>query len=84
MDRLTQTHQFRSHWIQNNTTALREFASGLADLERTRGEVRERRVLLRSTASPTAPASNPGPVSFLRWLQMTPVCTASGLAPIRA
>jgi hypothetical protein len=50
MDRLLQTHQFRSHWIQNNTPALREFASGLADLERTRGEVRERRVLLRSNA----------------------------------
>ena len=51
MERLIQTHQFRSHWIQNNTPSLREFVSGLADLERARGEVRERRVLLRSNAS---------------------------------
>ena len=54
MDRLTQTHQFRTHWIQNNTPVLKEFASGLADLERTRGEVRERRVLLRSNVQNTA------------------------------
>jgi hypothetical protein len=59
MDRLTQTHQFRSHWIQNNTTALREFASGLADLERTRGEVRERRVLLRANALPDGTSVEP-------------------------
>lgn len=59
MDRLLQTHQFRSHWIQNNTSDLREFASGLADLERTRGEVRERRVLLRSNASADASGFEP-------------------------
>jgi hypothetical protein len=51
MDRLAQTHQFRTHWIQNNTAALKEFASGLADLERTSGQMQERRVLLRTNAS---------------------------------
>src|SRR5262249_19304143 len=49
MDRLVQTPHFRSYWIQRNTSSLREFASGLADLERTAGEYSERRLLLRST-----------------------------------
>jgi hypothetical protein len=59
MDHLVQTHQFRSHWIQNNTAALREFSSGLADLERTTAEFRERRVLLRSNASPDGSTFEP-------------------------
>lgn len=49
MSGLSRTYQFGSHWIQSNAPDLRQFASGLADLERTRGEIRERRVLLRAT-----------------------------------
>ena len=51
MERLAGTFHFRSYWVQGNVADLREFRSGLADLERTRGEVTERRVLLRSTAA---------------------------------
>jgi hypothetical protein len=50
MATLARTYQFRSHWVQGNVPDLREFSSGLADLERVRGEIRERRVLLRATA----------------------------------
>lgn len=49
MSSLARTYQFRSHWVQGNVPELRQFASGLADLERARGEMRERRVLLRAT-----------------------------------
>jgi hypothetical protein len=52
MERLAGSVHFRSYWVQRNTTGLREFRSGLADLERARGEFRERRVMLR--ASPGA------------------------------
>jgi hypothetical protein len=51
MTSLARTYQFRSHWVQGNVPDLREFSSGLADLERVRGEIRERRVLLRATPS---------------------------------
>ena len=53
LDRLEQAPQFRSHWVQRNAAALREFSSGVADLERAGGEMRERRVLLRSNATAT-------------------------------
>jgi hypothetical protein len=55
LGRLEQVPQFRSHWVQRGTS-LREFSSGLADLERANGEVRERRVLLR--ANPAAAISD--------------------------
>jgi hypothetical protein len=51
LDRLEQAPQFRSHWVQRDAAALREFSSGLADLERASGEIRERRVLLRANAA---------------------------------
>lgn len=58
MASLSRAYQFRSHWIQENVPDLRQFSSGLADLEHARGEVRERRVLLRATP---AEASNGTP-----------------------
>ena len=60
MERLAASFQFRSYWIQRNTPQLREFASGLADLERVAGELRERRVLLRPTpATDLTPSETP-------------------------
>jgi hypothetical protein len=49
MANLTRSYAFRSHWVQGNVPDLRQFSSGLADLERSGGEIRERRVLLRTT-----------------------------------
>ena len=57
MERLAGTFHFRSYWVQRNVGDLREFRSGLADLERVRGEMRERRVLLRLTAGTDQTAS---------------------------
>ena len=51
LDRLLETPHFRSYWVQRNSRDLSEFSSGLADLERVRGEIRERRVLLRTNAA---------------------------------
>jgi hypothetical protein len=56
---LARTYQFRSHWVQGNVPELRQFSAGLADLERARGELRERRVLLRS-ATEVATESSEG------------------------
>jgi hypothetical protein len=57
LERLAGTFHFRSYWVQRNVGDLREFRSGLADLERVRGEMRERRVLLRSSAGADQTAS---------------------------
>ena len=57
LERLMPSFYFRSYWVQRNGTTLREFSSGLADLERARGEMRERRVLIRATPT-TGSAGN--------------------------
>jgi hypothetical protein len=48
---------FRSYWIQRNTSEVKLYWAGLADLHRTTAEIREDRVLLRRTpgAAATAP-----------------------------
>jgi hypothetical protein len=55
MASLARTFQFRSYWVQRNVPDLRQFSSGLADLDRMSGEIRERRVLLRAAPSESAP-----------------------------
>lgn len=48
---VTRTPQFRTYWIQQNVTAMRQYESSLSDLFRAPGEYREERVLLpKSTA----------------------------------
>ncbi len=79
MERLLGASHFRSYWVQRNATELGQFSSGLADLERVRGEVRERRVLLRpngaaglgdETAAGQVLAAVPDDAGFYRaWLQ---------------
>ena len=49
LKRLIATPHFRSYWIQRNSGDLREFSSGLADLEQSSGEFREHRVMIRGT-----------------------------------
>ena len=49
LQRLLASPQFRSYWVQRNASSLREFTAGLADLERTSGNIEERRILLRAT-----------------------------------
>jgi hypothetical protein len=68
LESLVKTPHFRSYWAQRNSSALKEFSAGAADLDRARGEFRERRVLLRTNA--TAGVTDESAVSQL--LAMTP------------
>jgi hypothetical protein len=52
--RLTVEPHFRSYWIQRNVAELRDFSAGVADLEQSSAEIRERRVLLRANSSSAA------------------------------
>lgn len=54
MATLARTYAFRSHWVQGNSSDLRQFSAGLADLEQASGEIRERRVLVRAVPAEAA------------------------------
>ena len=50
LERTAKTPQFRSYWIHQNVSEVRQFASEVADLKFGASEVREDRVLLRRKA----------------------------------
>ncbi len=52
LERIKRTPYFRSYWIQRNTGELAQFGSAMVDLDRTAGEFRERRTLLRTEPAP--------------------------------
>ncbi len=47
-DKLARSPHFRSYWIQQNITELKQYTAALADAGRASGELRENRVLLRN------------------------------------
>ena len=49
-ERVARTPHFRSYWVEGNTRDLMSFNAVIADLDRTPGEWRERRSLLRAEA----------------------------------
>ena len=48
MPLLVKSPHFRSYWIQRNVTALKQYSAEVADLYRSKTEIREERVLLKS------------------------------------
>ncbi|MGA7832217.1 MAG: hypothetical protein WCA21_14765 [Terracidiphilus sp.] len=55
LEKIVISPYFRSYWIQQNITEMKQYASVVSDLYRSNGNDREERVLLRRTAL-TAPA----------------------------
>jgi len=59
MEKITATHQFRSHWIQDNVEPMAEYSAAVSDLYRSGNVYREERVLLRKPAN--ADSAKPDP-----------------------
>jgi hypothetical protein len=49
MEALAGNTYFRSYWVQRNVSDVRRFLSGVADITRTPGEIREQRLFLKRT-----------------------------------
>ena len=54
LETLVKQPHFRSYWVQQNITELRQYSSAVSDLTRTPSEIREERVLLRAEEKPVA------------------------------
>lgn len=54
---VTKTPQFRTYWIQQNITELRQYESSISDLYRSANEYREERALLLKTVDSPSPSS---------------------------
>jgi hypothetical protein len=62
LEALVRSVYFRSYWIQRNASVLRQYWAGVADLNRTGGNIVESRVFLRA---PDAAAASSATVSNL-------------------
>ena len=49
LEALAENTYFRSYWVQRNASDVRRFLSGVADIHRTSGEIREQRLFLKRT-----------------------------------
>lgn len=47
LEKIVPSPYFRSYWVQRNITEMKQYASAISDLYRSRDEFREERVLLR-------------------------------------
>jgi hypothetical protein len=48
-DKLSKSPHFRSYWVQQNITELKQYSAAIADAGRASGELRENRVLIRGS-----------------------------------
>jgi hypothetical protein len=63
-DKIVPSPYFRSYWVQQNVTDMKQYAAAISDLFRSNGEYREERVLLKRTAE-AASADESGAVADL-------------------
>lgn len=54
LSEVAKTPQFRSYWVQQNITEMRQYESSITDLYRSTGEYREERALLLKAATPVS------------------------------
>jgi hypothetical protein len=54
IETLVKEPHFRSYWVQENITELKQYSAAVSDLTRTPAEIREERVLLRAEEKPAA------------------------------
>jgi len=56
LEKIVPSPYFRTYWVQQNITDMKQYSAAVSDLFRSRKEYREERVLLRKTSPPQTPA----------------------------
>jgi hypothetical protein len=56
LERIVPSPYFRTYWVQQNITDMKQYSAAVSDLFRSSKEYREERVLLRKTPPPPIPA----------------------------
>ena len=65
LEKLVPSPYFRSYWVQNNITEMKQYRAALCDLHRDPREYREERVLLRKNSTRAAVAADAEPLLAL-------------------
>jgi hypothetical protein len=77
MEKIVSSPYFRSYWIQQNITDMKQYSSAICDLVRSGTEYREERVLLKRGAAAGEPdQKDKGSTSLADLLRLVPAKTA--------
>jgi hypothetical protein len=74
LEKIVASPYFRSYWIQQNITDMKQYSAAVSDLTRSGKEYREERVLLRKDVAHEAPESK-GPAAVAEILSLVPANT---------
>ena len=81
LEKIVPSPYFRSYWIQQNITDMKQYASAISDLTRSGNEYREERTLFRAAALKDAPDAK-GPSAVAEILRLVP--STAGIYEARA
>jgi len=71
LERIVPSPYFRSYWIQQNITDMKQYSAAISDLTRLDKEYREERTLLRKNPAPE-PSEGKGPAAVGEILRLVP------------
>ncbi len=72
LEKIVPSPYFRSYWVQQNITELKQYNSAISDLIRVGKQYREERILLRKTPVPDESLKNAGPASVSEIVRLVP------------
>jgi hypothetical protein len=72
LEKIVPSPYFRSYWIPQNITEMKQYSAAISDLTRQGSEIREERTLFRKTASSPDPAAAKGAAAVADLLRLAP------------
>ena len=72
LEKIVPSPYFRSYWVQQNITDMKQYSAAISDLTLSGKEYREERVLLRKTAATGDTLEGAGPVGVADILRLVP------------
>ena len=72
LEKIVPSPYFRSYWVQQNITDMKQYSAAISDLTLSGKEYREERVLLRKIAAPGDTSEGAGPIGVADIVRLIP------------
>ncbi|MFZ0036586.1 MAG: hypothetical protein WAK91_04135 [Candidatus Acidiferrales bacterium] len=72
LEKIVPSPYFRSYWVQQNVTEMKQYSAAISDLIRSGNEYREERVLVRKVFATGETSGNDGPADVADILRLVP------------
>jgi hypothetical protein len=72
LEKIVPSPYFRSYWVQQNITDMKQYSTAVSDLFPSGKEYREERVLVKKSSSPAEASADAGPAAVADLLRLVP------------